>query len=70
MNAFHTIIPASTVYAASPTLTESKENIDAATVLFQKGITKVNPQDTAFYETMTRKNTAMLIRYAIENGLL
>ncbi len=61
MNAFHTIIPASTVSAASPTLTESKENIDAATVLFQKGITKVNPQDTAFYETMTRKNAAMLI---------
>lgn len=61
MNALYTIIPASPVHAASPTLTESKENIDAATVLFQKGITKVSPQDTAFYETMTRKNAAMLI---------
>ena len=56
-------------YALSPTLAESKENIDAATVLYQKNITKVAPQDTAFYETMSRKTTALLIKRFATNIL-
>lgn len=56
-------------YGLSPTLSESKENIDAATVLYQKNITKVTPQDTAFYETMSRKTTALLIKRFATNIL-
>ncbi len=56
-------------YGLSPTVSESKENIDAATVLYQKNITKVTPQDTAFYETMSRKTTALLIKRFATNIL-
>ncbi|MEI7477986.1 MAG: hypothetical protein WCJ81_05900 [bacterium] len=46
---------------------ESKENNDAATVLYDKGITKVQPAQTAFYETITRAQAAMLAkRFAVQ----
>ena len=62
-----TIISLWYVYAAPGSSTqqvassESQENLDAANVLYQKGITSVAPVDTAFYENLTRKSAGLLL---------
>jgi hypothetical protein len=51
------------------TSTEAKENIDAATILYQKWITTTIPEKTSFYESLTRKDAAILLKRFAENIL-
>lgn len=53
----------------TPSSAEAEENLNAATVLYQKNITKVAPANTAFYEGLNRKNAALLVKRFATNVL-
>lgn len=53
----------------TPPSAEAEENLNAATVLYQKNITKVAPAETKFYEGLSRKNAALLVKRFATNVL-
>lgn len=60
------------VFAATnftPPSQESEENLNAATVLYQKNITKVAPAETPFYQGISRKTAALLVKRFASNVL-